>query len=438
MSVLPVVDVPCSPVPRSSFAIKYCGPVFDPSGYAEFARGFVKSAHREGVPLCLEIVCYDKNQPALGSDRDLFVELQGRTLPYCVKVINTTADDFMRRQEPGCLNIGFTMFETSRIPAIWAQECNKMDGILVPCTWNREVFEQSGVRVPIRVVPPGIDPPASRSPVGATPPPAALLLTAKGPLDPSQEKPVDGESAEQTPWQTVDITDYRHAYKFYSIFQWTDRKNPAGLLRSYLAEFRKTDNVCLILKTYRQSFAAEERELLLKEIAAIRDAANLPDHAPVLLISDLLSQDQVFWLHQFGDCFVLPHRSEGVGMPHMAAMAHAKPVIATGFSGNMEFMSAENSILLPYQFRPVTGMRWSPWYESDMMWGEPDLAALRTAMRRCYADQAHAAKLGRRGAADVLGEFSWKKCAHRFVQAVREIVEIAQSQGAPTADSVAA
>lgn len=433
MPLPPADDAQSTADAGCSRGIKYCGPVFDPSGYAEFARGFVKALHRAGVPICLEVVCYERSQPDLGRDQGLLRGLRGRDVRYCAKVVNTTPDTYPNHREPGCVNIGFTMFETTRIPARWVQECNAMDGILVPCSWNREVFEQSGVRVPIRVVPPGMDAPADDelAPRDATAIPARSLRQGSRRPGPSKgwglwrlSPPSDRQSA----WQEADIADYRQRYKFYSIFQWTDRKNPAGLVRAYLAEFRRTDNVCLILKTYRGTFGPKEESLLADEISSIRDSANLADHAPILLISDLLSQDQVRRLHQFGDCFVLPHRAEGVGLPHMAAMAYGKPVIATGFSGNMDFMSSENSILLPYQLRPVTGMRWSPWYEGDMMWAEPDLAALRAAMRRCYANQPHAAELGRKARTHVVAEFSWASCAQRFVAAVAEIVAVARPQ----------
>ncbi len=324
MPVLPAVDVSSySPVSECAGAIQYCGPVFDPSGYAEFARGFVKAVHALGVPVCLEVVTFVNIRPGLGADRQVLLDLQDRQLKCCAKVINTPPDCFAGFRDPDCVNIGFTMSETTHIPASWVRQCNTMDGILVPCTWNREVFEQSGVRVPVRVVTPGMDaPPAEELASQDVNPtiPAKLLAQAVRRTTPHAGSTPSSPGDQRALWPTASLADCRERYKFYSLFQWTERKNPGGLLRAYLAEFRQTDNVCLILKTYRGDFGTKEQSLLLDEIASIRDSANLPDHAPILLISELLSQEQIRRLHRFGDCFVLPHRAERGRMPHMESM----------------------------------------------------------------------------------------------------------------------
>ncbi|MGA2617589.1 MAG: glycosyltransferase family 4 protein [Thermoguttaceae bacterium] len=417
--------------------IKYCGPVFDLSGYAEFARSFVKALAGAQVPLCLEVTSHDKDRPELGSDRELFEDLRRRTVDYRVKIINVNPDCFRHYREPGCVNIGFTMFETTRIPARWVPACNQMDGILVPSAWNREVFQRCGVEAPIRVAAPGIDLPSA----GAWPAELGETIAMRqlaGPRPPARRgrklrlpRFLRGRAAA---WRTARTADHAHAFKFYSIFQWTERKNGRGLLQAYLAEFRRTDGVCLILKTYGRNVTAAERRSVAGEVAAVRNSMRLPDHAPVLLAGGLLSQPQIGWLHQHGDCFVLPHRAEGFGMPHLEAMSHGKPVIATGFSGNLEFMAPENSILLPCQLCPVAGMGWSDAYEGDMMWAEPDLGALRGAMRRVYADRPYATALGEQARRHVQARFSWSERVRQFMHAVGEIVALAESGAArPTA-----
>jgi glycosyltransferase involved in cell wall biosynthesis len=409
--------------------LKYCGPVLDPSGYAEFARSFIRHLDRCGVPLCLDIVTYDKGRPQLGAEGKRLEELRQRTIDYRAKIINANPDCFRGQCEAGRVNIGFTMFETTRIPSRWVRACNEMDGILVPSTWTRTVFEESGVTVPVRVAAPGIELPDDRS---SQPPLIGSigfrLMLAKLPRARGKIRLPRMFRRPPARWQAVDFDDYAQAWKFYSIFQWTERKNGHGLLRSYFAEFRKADNVCLVLKTYRRDTTAAEQARVAAEIVAVRDSMQLPDHAPVLLVSELLSREQIGAIHRAGDCFVLPHRAEGFGMPHLEAMAHGHAVIATGFSGNLEFMDRDNSILLPCQLRPVTGMGWSDAYDGDMMWADPDLGALRQAMRLVYADRQYAAGLGRQARQHAESNFAWNHRVERFLSAVNEIIAMAQSR----------
>ena len=73
---------------------------------------------------------------------------------------------------------------------------------------------------------------------------------------------------------------------------------------------------------------------------------------------------------QLVDAHVSLHRSEGFGLHLADAMAAGKPVIATGYSGNLAYMATENSSLVPYELVPV-GFGNEP-YPPDANWAEPD------------------------------------------------------------------
>ncbi len=107
---------------------------------------------------------------------------------------------------------------------------------------------------------------------------------------------------------------------------------------------------------------------------------------------------------------------------------HGKPVFAPWFSGKLEFIDRGTTASCSLQ---LAGDR-DEWFLVRVLTdvgNEPDLAALRTSMRRCYADRAHAAELGRKAKTDVIDNFSWTKCAQRFVRAVAEIVAVAELRG---------
>jgi glycosyltransferase involved in cell wall biosynthesis len=94
------------------------------------------------------------------------------------------------------------------------------------------------------------------------------------------------------------------------------------------------------------------------------------------------------------DCYASLHRSEGFGLTMAEAMARGKPVVATGWSGNLDFMDERTAHLVPGTVVPVPAD--VPVYGGSGQWAEPDLAAAAVAIRQVYDDPAGAAALGRR------------------------------------------
>jgi glycosyltransferase involved in cell wall biosynthesis len=109
------------------------------------------------------------------------------------------------------------------------------------------------------------------------------------------------------------------------------------------------------------------------------------------------------------DCFVSLHRSEGFGFSLAEAMAYEKPVIATGYSGNLDFMTEENSYLVRYRPR-VVGIGKTP-YPSAAEWAEPDVAHAAELMRYVHDHPAEAALVGRRARRQILSRRSVEHCA---------------------------
>ena len=99
------------------------------------------------------------------------------------------------------------------------------------------------------------------------------------------------------------------------------------------------------------------------------------------------------------DCYVSLHRAEGFGLGMAEAMSLGKPVIATGYSGNLDFMSPSNSLLVDYQLVPI-GPGADP-YPPDAQWADPDPEHASRLMRELFDDQARGRELGAIAAADI-------------------------------------
>lgn len=173
------------------------------------------------------------------------------------------------------------------------------------------------------------------------------------------------------------------------------RKNPLGLVDAFCAAFAPGEGPTLVLKTINGDKLPDARATLRAA------AAERPD---ILLIEHYLSASERTALMGHADCYVSLHRSEGFGLTMAEAMGLGKPVIATGYSGNLTFMDEGNSYLVPFR-RVRVGPDAAP-YAADAHWAEPDLDAAASLMRQVWADPAAAALIGARAAHDIAAKHS--------------------------------
>jgi glycosyltransferase involved in cell wall biosynthesis len=140
-----------------------------------------------------------------------------------------------------------------------------------------------------------------------------------------------------------------------------------------------------------------------REIAAL-----LPPPAPpvALLYNQPLSQARLAELHRGADCFVLPTRGEGWGMPILEAMACGLPAIATNWSGPAEFLTEENGYPLPIS--SLASADESNRYYRGARWAEPDTDALIELLRRAAREPDERRAKGRRAAEDAKS-WTWER-----------------------------
>ena len=119
------------------------------------------------------------------------------------------------------------------------------------------------------------------------------------------------------------------------------------------------------------------------------------------------------------DCYVSLHRAEGLGLTMAEAMMLGKPVIATGYSGNLDFMTDETAHLIPWKPTAV-GKGHHP-YPELATWADPDLDAAAVAMRRVFDDPHEAALMGKRAQADLATRFSPSATGQRMKNRLEEI-----------------
>ena len=217
------------------------------------------------------------------------------------------------------------------------------------------------------------------------------------------------------------LPDGRFAFLFlYDFLSETERKNPAGLMEAFRRAFRADDRVHLVIKTSNGDMRRDD----WKRLAAAAEGL------PVTLFDRYLSRADVLALIRACDAYVSLHRAEGFGYTMAEAMAQARPVIATHYSGNADFMTPWNSFPVPY--RLVELDRAHGRYAQGQVWADPDLDAAAELMRTVARDRDRAAEVARRGQEDVTRQLSPEACGARIVARLRTLAHAHPSPTAPT------
>ena len=146
----------------------------------------------------------------------------------------------------------------------------------------------------------------------------------------------------------------------------------------------------------------------------------------ITIIDEIYSEEETLSLISACDCYVSLHRSEGWGLTMAEAMLLGKPVIATGYSGNMDFMDNSNSLLVDYQI--VTLERAYPPYAAGFHWANPSVDHAAQLMRQVYENQTWARDLGATAAADLNERLSVVASGRRMAARLAEIEAERRSQ----------
>ena len=279
-----------------------------------------------------------------------------------------------RLEAAGVPSYFYFAWEDSRIPSAWAQAFNRhFDGLLVPSTHVRDVVRRSGVAIPVAVVPYGVDDPSARSRGG-----------------------------------TARLTNRR--FTFLHVSTGFPRKGCDVLVRAFTREFSSSDDVALVIKTLPQYDHTTAR--------VVRRARWRWRAPEIVHIDRDLDPDALAALYASASSLVHPARAEGFGLPIAEAMRAGLPVIASDVSGHRDFCTAQTARLVPCRMTPSR----SPFVVEDAMWGEPDEAALRRALREAV-EQAGTKETGASvdaARAHVAG-FTWPRAAERAVSFIRTV-----------------
>ena len=232
-------------------------------------------------------------------------------------------------------NIGYWFWELENFPDAWQYATHLVDEIWVATEFIAQAMRKSGKKV------------------------------VKIPFPLEFDLPSESMNKEYFGLNPNEFT-FLFSFDFLSAIE---RKNPQATIKAFKQAFPQGDHsVRLILKTMNSSHYLPLR----KNLEA------LIDQDPRIEIRDEhLTQDEMRGLIRSSDCYISLHRAEGLGLGLAEAMYLGKPTIATGYSGNTEFMNSTNSMFVPYTLVPIPAGVYPN--GKDQMWAEPEkIKELRT------------------------------------------------------------
>jgi len=260
------------------------------------------------------------------------------------------------------LAIGRRRLRGKRIIGYWAWELPE-----VPDEWRLGVGLVHEIWVPSAFTAAAIRPIAGDRPVHVVPHP---VLVDPAPPGPGRR--------ERAPFTVLCMFDAASSIA---------RKNPEGAIAAFRRAFGEDRSALLLLKTQRLDTVPEERARL----AALADAPN------IRLLDATLDARGMDALYGKADVVISLHRAEGFGLSLAEAMRRGLPVIATDWSGSVDFVSREVGIPIPFRLVPAEDSQ-RTYDHPSMSWAEPDVDAAAAALRVVREDPALRARLGAAGA----------------------------------------
>ncbi len=345
------------------FGINVYGPFAAASGLGTAARNLLRALRSTGVPLEIHAFDVTRAKPRITPAE------RARPPAYRVNLILANADQMARLTAlypagtfDDAYNIAVWAWELAAFRPDWFAAFAPVDEI-----WTNSQFEMDSI--------------------GAVSP--VPLCKIPLPVDVTWADPARGREAFAIP---------RDRFVFmvaFDVGSTSARKNPRMVVEAFREAFPGNENVFLVIKFHS---TAVEPAITRQLTQALRGADN------VLVISDLLSESDMGLLRAACDCFVSAHRSEGYGLNIAEFMALGKPVIATAYSGNMEFFDETVGFPITYTLTEVEKAAgpYMPFY----VWAEPDRDSLIAQLRAVYENQAEAWARGAAAARRMRNDFS--------------------------------
>ncbi len=352
--VLPTLLKPASaPLNIPIKRVRVVGLLSSASGIGQSARLCIDTLRRAGLHVSTDDVSdlfgtndgvsYAADSPQATPDISIFHLNPPMLLPA---VIRSRLSSYYKSY-----NVGYWAWELETLPPEWVEATRFIDAVMVPSRFCQSAVERATSK-PVLLVPHPVE-----SRVG---------------LNPHQPRPAD------RPFRVLTI------FSFGSSFE---RKNPLALVAAFKLAFGADTTAELILKT-------NGGNRHLADLGRLRSA--IGDAGNIRLIDEVWSPESLNDLLLSADVYASLHRSEGFGLPIADAIMRDIPVIATGWSGNMDFCPPGSKDVVDYDLISLEDAHTDYSQVQSARWADPSAHHAAQLLRETRDDYAAAQSRARR------------------------------------------
>lgn len=334
--------------------VLYCGVYRDGTGWGQAAIDYIMSLDAAGVEVVPRHIKLNDSQPKLPLRMDA---LEARSSVGCDVVIQHVLPNMMAYH--GRLkNIGLFASETSHFRGSgWADYLNMMDEVWVINNQQIVACERSGVKRPIHVVPHATD--------------------------------IERFQKTYKPLSILEHFKEQKQFVFYTIGEYTRRKNVMAMVKAFHLEFLPEEPVQLVLKVNIPGLSPEQCKAAVEEdCKRVKEGLKLHGCKQERVITERLSDEGIMRLHASCDVFISSSTGEAFCIPGMDAMAMGKTPIVTNCGGFPDYLSNEEGWLVNSHEEPCFGVTDSVQglYFGDENWNQIDITHLRSCMREAFSN----------------------------------------------------
>lgn len=352
-------------------------PLLTNSGYGVHSRQIFKwLVKREDIELIVECVQWGMTSWILDQDREngLIRKIMSKSIPYKKEEIDMSIQVQLPNEwDPkiGKFSVGITAaVETDKCNPKWVECCNKMDHVIVPSTFTKNVIKRSGLlKTKISVVPEWYNANFDNR---------SLIDKA---LSDERFKKIEKDFNVLVVAQLTGQTPE------------TDRKNLVNTLKWTIESLQNEKNTGLIIKTNFGKGTEIDKDLSRAYLEKVAKSFRNNSNFPIYFIHGNMSDKEIAALynHKNVKAYALATRGEGYGLPFIEAAISGLPIIATNWSGHLEFLKNDLFHAVDYNLISVDKKKIDGnIFIEGVRWADPIESSFKEKLLNVYKDYSSA------------------------------------------------